>query len=258
MTINAHGGNDMINLDRTTATRRAPMGSLIKTALVAGVIYLITFVSIPTLSLYGPVRNDPNYILGPGPDTPILIGAILEVIVALAYVGTAVVLYPVVKRQHEGIAMGFVGSRVLEAATIFAGVVSLLSVVTLRQAGAGADALATGQALVAFNNWTFLLGQGVLPAVNALLLGALLYRSRLVPRIIPLVGLIGAPLLLVSDIGVLFGLWPQVSGLTAIAALPIALWEFSLGVWLVVKGFKPSPITDGMTPADIPPASATT
>jgi Domain of unknown function (DUF4386) len=110
------------------------MDSLRKTALVAGVIYLVTFVSIPTLSLYGPVRNDPNYILGPGPDTPVLIGAILEVIVAC--VGTAVVLYPVVKRQHEGIAMGFIGSRVLEAATIFAGVVSLLSVVTLRQAGA--------------------------------------------------------------------------------------------------------------------------
>jgi hypothetical protein len=77
------------------------------------VIYLITFVSIPTLSLYGPVRNDPNYILGPGPDTSILVGAVLEVIVALACIGTAVVLYPVVKRQHEGVALGFVGARVL-------------------------------------------------------------------------------------------------------------------------------------------------
>jgi Domain of unknown function (DUF4386) len=105
--------------------------------------------------LYGPVRNDPNYVLGPGPDVPILIVAILEVIVALACVGTAVVLYSVVKRQHEGIAMGFVGSRVLEAATIFVGVVTLLSVVTLRQAAVGADALATSQALVAVNNWTF-------------------------------------------------------------------------------------------------------
>jgi hypothetical protein len=111
-------GNDMINLDRTTATRRARIDSLRKTALVAGAIYLITVVSIPTPSLYGPVWNDPNYVLGPGPDTPIFIGAILEVIVALACVGTAVVLYPVVMRQHEGIAMGFVGSRVLEAATI--------------------------------------------------------------------------------------------------------------------------------------------
>ena len=237
---------------------RVPMNSLRKTALVAGVIYLVTFISIPTLCLYGPVRNDPNYILGPGPDTAVLIGAVLEVIVALACIGTAVVLYPVVKRQHEGVALGFVGARVLEAATIFAGVVSLLSVVTLRQSGAGADALATGQALVAFNNWTFLLGQSFIPVVNALLLGSLLYRSRLVPRIIPLVGLIGAPLLLTSDVGVLFGFWPQVSAQTAIGALPIAVWEFSLGVYLVVKGFKPSPITDGWPHQTARPPSAMT
>ena len=113
------------------------MSPLRKTALVAGVFYLLTFVSIPTLFLYGPVRG-PNYILGPGPDTAVIIGGVLEIIVALAGIGTAVTLYPVVKRQNEGVALGFVGSRVLEAATIFAGVACLLSVVTLRQAGAGA------------------------------------------------------------------------------------------------------------------------
>ena len=229
-----------------TATKRVPMDSLRKSALVAGVIYLITFISIPTLALYGPVRNDPNYIVGPGPDTPVIFGGVLEIIVALACIGTAVVLYPVVKRQNEAVAMGFVGARVLEAAAIFAGVVSVLSVVTLRQAGAGPDALVTGQALVALHNWTTLLGQGFLPAVNALLLGSLLYRSRLVPQIIPLVGVIGAPLLVASAAATLFGLKDQVSALSAIAALPIALWEFSLGVYLVVKGFKPSPITGGM------------
>jgi hypothetical protein len=228
------------------------MDSLRKTALVAGVTYLITFISIPTLALYGPVRNDPNYIVGPGPDTPVIFSGVLEIIVALACIGTAVVLYPVVKRQNEGVALGFVGARVLEAAAIFAGVVSLLSVVTLRQAGAGADALVTGQALVALHNWTTLLGQGFLPAVNALLLGTLLYRSRLVPRIIPLVGLIAAPLLVASDIATLFGLNEPVSGLSALAALPIALWEFSLGVWLIVRGFTPSPITAGMTAASTP------
>jgi hypothetical protein len=237
-----------------TETRRVPMDSLRKTALIAGVIYLITFISIPTIALYGPVRNDPNYIVGPGPDTPVIFGGVLEIIVAMACIGTAVVLYQVVKRQNEGVALGFVGARVLEAAAIFAGVVSLLSVVTLRQAGAGTDALVTGQALVALHNWTTLLGQGFLPAVNALLLGSLLYRSRLVPRIIPLVGLIGAPLLVASDIATLFGLKEPVSALSALAALPIALWEFSLGVYLIVKGFKPSPITAGMTAAGTRPA----
>jgi hypothetical protein len=232
---------------KTTATKGVPMDPLRKTALVAGLLYVITFVSIPTLVLYGPVLSDPNYIVGPGPDTPVIIGAILEVIVALAGVGTAVVLYPVVKRQNEAAALGLVGSRTLEGAAIVAGVVSLLSLVTLRQAGAGAGALATGQALAASYNWFFLLGQSLMPVVNALLLGSLLYRSRLVPRILPLVGLIGAPILLASDIAVLFGLWDRISAPSGLLALPIALWEFSLGVYLIVKGFKPSPITAGMT-----------
>jgi hypothetical protein len=223
------------------------MDSLRKTALVAGVLYVITFVSIPTLVLYGPVLGDPNYIVGPGPDTAVIIGAILEVIVALAGVGTAVALYPVVKRQNEGVALGFVGSRTLEGAAIVAGVVSLLSLVTLRQAGAGANAAATGQALVAQYNWFFLLGQSLMPVLNALLLGSLLYRSRLVPRVLPVVAFIGAALLLVSDVAVLFGAWDRISAPSGLLALPIALWEFSLGIYLIVKGFKPSPITAGMT-----------
>jgi hypothetical protein len=235
----------------TTAKKRAPMSSLRKTAFVAGALYLITFAtSIPARVLYGPVRNDPNYILGPGTaDTQVLFAGFLDVMLALACFGTAVALYPVVKRQNEGVALGFVGSRTLEAAIIVAGVVSLLSVVTLRQAGAGPDAVATGQALVAMYDWTFLFGPGFMAAVNALLLGSLMYRSGLVPRIIPLAGLIGAPILLVSDTATLFGLWGQTSVPALIAVLPVALWEFSLGVWLVVKGFKPSPITADMTTA---------
>jgi hypothetical protein len=225
------------------------MDSLRKTALAAGVLYLLTFVSIPTLSLYGPV-HDPNYVLGPGPDTAVLVGGILELIVGLACIGTAVALFPVVKRQNEGVALGFVGSRVLEAATIFAGVAILLTVVTMRQVGAGADALVTGQALVALYDRTFLVGQGLLPAVNALLLGSLLYRSRLVPRVLPVLGFIGAPLLVASALATMFGLYDRVSPLSGIAALPIALWEFSLGVYLVVKGFRPSPITADMGDPD--------
>jgi hypothetical protein len=216
------------------------------TARVAGALYLLTFVSIPTLALYRPV-HDPKYIVGPGPDTGVFFGGILEVIVALACIGTAVALYPVVKRQNESVALGFVGTRVLEAGTIFAGVACLLSVVTLRQAGAGADALVTGQALVALYDRMFLVGQSFLPAVNALLLGSLLYQSRLVPRILPLIGLIGAPLLVAADIAVLFGLVGRTAPPAALAAIPTALWEFSLGVWLVVKGFKPSPILSGDT-----------
>ena len=226
----------LANIDQQAATA---MASARKTALVAGVLYLLTFVSIPSIALYGPV-HDPNYVVGPGPDTSTLIGAVLELIVALACIGTAVALYSVVKRQNEGVALGFIGARILEAATIFAGIACLLSVVSLRQAGTGTDALVTSQALVALYDRMFLLGQGVMPAVNALLLGSLLYQSRLVPRVLPLLGIIGAPLLLASHAAVVFGLLERVSVLAGIAALPIALWELSLGVWLVAKGFNPS------------------
>jgi hypothetical protein len=232
---------------RTAAAKRAPMDKMRRTALIAGVFYLITFVSIPTLALYGPVRDHRDWVLSSGASTGVLLGGFLEVIVALAGIGTAVTLYPVVKRQNEGVALGFVAARVLEAGMIFAGVVSLLSLVTLRQdlggaSGADAAALVTaGASHVAVYNWTFLLSQSLMPGVNALLLGSLLYRSRLVPRIIPVLGLIGAPLLIASVFATLFG--GIKLGSPLFAALPVAAWELSLGVWLVVKGFRPSPIT---------------
>jgi hypothetical protein len=228
-----------------------------KTALVAGIFYLITFISIPTLALYGPVSNHRNWILGSGGHTAVLVGGFLEVIVALAGIGTAVTLYPVLKRQHEGLALGFVTSRLLEGSMIFTGVVSLLSLVTLTHgpgaAGPNAAALlATGASHVAVYNWTFLLGQSLMPAINAILLGTLLYRSRLVPRALPVLGLIGAPLLLTADIATLFGGIGQHSAWALLGALPVAAWELSLGIWLVVKGFRPSPLTAGMSAASTP------
>jgi len=243
-----------------TATKPARMTSLRKTALVAGIFYLITFISIPTLALYGPVKNHRDWILTSGSNTAVLVGAFLEVIVALAGIGTAVTLYPVVKRQNEGVALGFVTSRLLEAAMIFTGVLSLLSLVTLRHdlggaAGANAAALVTtGASHVAVYNWTMLLGQTLMPCINALLLGTLMYRSRLVPRIIPIVGLIGAPLLIAGVIVTLSAGTGHISALQAIGTLPVAAWEFSLGVWLVIKGFRPSPITAGMEAASSPRA----
>jgi hypothetical protein len=232
-----------------------------KTSLAAGVLYLLTFVSIPTLALYGPVKGA-NYILGAGPDTGALIGALLEIIVALAGMGTAVALFPVLKRQNEGVAMGFIGSRTMEGAALFVCVGCILSVVSLRQAGAGPDALVTSHALVTMYDRMFLLGGSLMPALNAVLLGTLLYRARLVPRVLPLLGLIGAPLLVAADLAVLFDLIGRTSTPALVTALPIALWEFSLGVWLVVKGFKPSAITAlysrpaGMDNASVAPVPA--
>jgi Domain of unknown function (DUF4386) len=226
-----------------TTTTRVPMSTLRKTAFIAGALYLLTFVSsIPAVPLLGPVLNDPNYIIGSGADTRVLFACLLDLINALAAIGTAVALFPVVRRQNENLALGFVTTRLFEAAVIVIGIVSLMSVVTLRHAGASgpeADSLViAGHSLVAVRNWTMLLGPGVMAALNGLMLGTLMYRSRLVPRIIPTVGLIGVPLLLISVISTWFGGFDQFSGPALVLVLPIAAWEFSLGVWLVVKGFN--------------------
>ena len=220
-----------------------------KVALAGGIAYLITFAaSIPQLRLFADVVDDPaGYISGARSNTALLWGSWLEVITAVACVGTAVALYPVTRRVSRTAAIGFVTSRVVEATLILVGVVSLLSVVTLQDqfagaTGAQAEALGvTGEALVAMRQWTFLLGPGLIAGINALFLGTALYRGRLVPRIIPTIGLIGAPIILLSATATIFGGWAQTSSVGALCALPIAVWEFSLGVWLVVKGFKSTP-----------------
>ena len=226
------------------------MTSLRKTAFVAGLLYLITYLAIPTVVLYGPALDDPNFIASAGNSTGILWAAVLELIVAFAIVGTGVVLFPVLRRQNEGVALGFVTSRLFEAGVITVGILSLLSIVTLQQevgATAGADAgslVIVGQSLVATHDWSFLIGQTLLPGINALLLGSLFYKSRLVPRVIPLIGLIGGPLLISSAIGQVVGINEQYSAWSAVAVLPIFLWELLLGLWLVFKGFRTVPVIE--------------
>jgi hypothetical protein len=228
-------------------------------AFVAGLLYLITYLAIPTLALYGPVLSDPTFILDPGGDTAVLWGAVLELIVAFAIVGTGVALFPVLRRESEAVALGFVTARLFEAGVITVGILSLLSIVTLHQevgatAGAAADSLViTGRSLVATHDWSFLIGQTLLPGINALLLGSLFYRSRLVPRVIPVLGLIGGPLLISSALGQVIGINEQYTAWSAIAVLPIFLWELLLGLWLVFKGFRTVPTT---TPASQAPAVA--
>jgi Domain of unknown function (DUF4386) len=243
----------MSDAARTTAPRRVPMDSTRKTALVAGIFYVITFVSIPTLApplaLYSSVTGK-DFIISSSTDTGALWGGFLEVIVALAGIGTAITLYPVVKRQNHGMALGFVTARTLEAAMIFTGVASILSLVTLHQdlgTADGADAatlVTVGASHVATYHCAF----------NAILLGTLLYRSGLVPRALPLIGLIGAPLHLTAVVLTMFGVVDRVGTVTGIAVIPIAVWEFSLGVYLIVKGFKPCPITDAIREDATPPA----
>ena len=232
----------------STAVTRPPADPLRRTSLAAGVLYLLTFVSVPTLALYQDVREEDDFVLGAGSDAGVLWAALSEVVVALAGIGTAVVLFRVARRQSETAALGFVASRVVEGALIIVGVVSVLTLVTLRQDVAGtADAdpaslLTAGHTLSATYDWTFLLSQSLMPVFNALCLGTVLYRSGLVPRILPTIGLIGAPLLLASDLAIFFDLYDRTSPASLVGALPIAVWELSLGVYLVVKGFKPAAV----------------
>jgi hypothetical protein len=221
------------------------MSSVRRTALVAGIFYLLTFIgSIPAYFLQEPVLTNPDYIVSGSSDTQVIAGSFLDLITAFAGIGTAVALYSVVKRQHEGFALGFVTTRVMEGAIIVVSTVALLVVVSLRQDGPmGAETTmltAIQRALVTIRDWTFLFGPGLMPVLNAALLGTLMYRSRLVPRIIPTAGLIGAPLLFSSTIGTMFGVNDPQTLWTGLATMPIFFWELSLGLWMTFKGFNPA------------------
>lgn len=243
---------------RTTAAgstgKRAPMTSERKTALLVGVLFLITYATSITskVALFPPVLTQADYIVSAGSDARALWGAFLEVLLVIANIGTAVAFFRILKRQNENLAVAFVAARIMESVLIAVGVLSVLSVVTLKQdfagsTGADATALATvGQALVALHDWTFNLGPGFVVGIgNGLILGYLMYRSGLVPRGMAMLGLIGGPLICLSGVAVMFDVIQPDSAPLLIAAIPEFFWELSLGVYLVVKGFKPSPILTG-------------
>jgi len=238
------------------------MTSTRRTAIVAGVFYLLTEVTaIGGMLFYGSVLGTPEFVISASVDgTGVLAGAFFEVLLAIAVVGSAVTLYPVLRRVNEGMALGYVAGRLIEATIIAVGAISLLAVVTMRQdlAGTtGADATAgvtVGQSLVAVHDWTFLFGPKLALGVNTVLVAYLMYRSRLVPRIIAVTGLVGGSLVFASGTAVLFGAYKDVSVGGFVAAVPVFAWEVSLAVWLIVKGFRPSPITAGMTAASTRPA----
>jgi hypothetical protein len=210
------------------------MDSTRRTSFVTGVLFIITFVTaIPAaLVLYTPVLDDANYIIGAGTDSGVALGALLEVLLIVANVGTAVALFPILKRQNEALALGYVTARLVECTFIAIGIVSVLAVVTLRQdfvGAAGGDPgsfVTVGKSLVAVHDWTFLLGPGFIVGVgNGLILGWLMYRSA-------------GPVLCAGGIAVLFGVIGPDSAPKALAAAPEFVWELSLGIYLMVKGFK--------------------
>ena len=234
--------------------------------MIAGVLFLITFVAaIAGVLLYAPVLHPAKYIVGAGADTRVRLGAFCELILIFANIGTAVVLFPILKRQNESLALGYVAARLVECTFIAIGIVSYLAVVTLRQKGGGADAgslVTVGRSLVAVRNWTFVLGPGFVVGVgNGLILGYLMYLSGLVPRGMTWLGLIGGPLVCISGLAVVFDVIGRGSAAQGIATIPEFLWELSLGVYLTVKGFNSCPIltdrTRGVVLDDIAPSAIT-
>jgi Domain of unknown function (DUF4386) len=250
--------NEKTNTGRMTSLGKGTQMNPQKIARLTGVLFVITYIASipPVLFLYGPLLEDPRYILGGGAaDSGASVGALLELILIIANIGTAVVLYPVVKRVNEILALGFVTARVVESAFIAVGTLSVLSLMTLRQeAAAGADAgslIAVGQSLVTLHYWTFLLGPGFVVGVgNGLILGYLMYRSGLVPRGMAVLGLIAGPVLLARFVGILFGVFEPMSVLGGLMVVPEFIWELGLGIWLIVKGFNPSAVASLSTDPD--------
>lgn len=246
----------------TTRSTTAPMDADRKATFAAGLFYIATFLfSIPALGLYGGAIDDPSWVLGVGSDSGVLWGGLFEVLTGLTGIGTAVAVYPIIKRYGPSRAVAFVGSRVLEAAIIIAGVLAILAVYTMRQDLGGTDAASlttTASALVAVRDWAFLFGPGFMAVVNALSFATVLRQTGLVPRWIPTLGLIGAPVLLTSNVVTYFGGWEQVSAPAMLMVLPIAIWELSVGIHMAVKGFRtpPAPVEPDTEPAVPAPALA--
>ncbi len=213
-----------------------------------GVLFLITFItSIPALLLFQPVLDDPaGYIAGAGSDNRIYFGALLELLLIIANIGTAVVVFPILRRQNEILAFGYVTARIIESAFILVGVLAVLSLVTLGVQDSGAQAGVIGYTLAEIKDWTFILGPGWVVGVgNGLILGYLMYRSGLVPRPLAALGLIGGPLIVLSGTLVMFDVTQLHGTVQGLATIPEFLWELGLGLYATFKGFRPSPILAG-------------
>jgi hypothetical protein len=218
------------------------MTSFRKTALVCGVLYLLTFVgAIGSAFLVAPALTDPAYVLGPGADQQIGLGAIFELVNVIGCVGCGIAFFSVIRREHETLAIGYFGTRLFEAVIITVGVLGLLSVLTLRQqVAAGADGesmVPVAAGFAALRDWAMAIGANMAP-FNALMLGTALYRSKLVPRAIPALGLVGAPILIAFVIGMILGVAQPGTPFQVVAVMPFFFWELALGLWLTFKGFN--------------------
>lgn len=217
-------------------------------AIIVGVLYILAAVTaIIGFILYQPILTDPEYIIkGSANELQVIWGAFNELILAFSIIGISVMMFPIINKENESLALGYLSFRLLEATIIIIGIISLLSVVTLNwEFGKEVDPnassyLIAGKLLVTLHNWTFLLGPNLALGPSTLIMSYFLYNSKLVPRFISVLGLIGGTLVSVCAMFVMFGVFLQVSVWGAILSIPVFAYEMSLAVWLIVKGFKSS------------------
>lgn len=228
---------------KTADAAQAPVRDARLFAGLTGLLFLVTFAtSIPALFVfYGPALGDPAFIHGGGFSRSVAVGAILEMVLIAANIGTALTLYPVLRGSCPVLASAFVAARIVESGFIAVGIVALMALNTLRAGPPAIDPdslTAVGAALVAVHDWTFRLGPGVVVGVgNGLILGWMMWKTRLVPRALSVLGLIGGPTLLTAGAFVTLGQIEPGSTAQAIATIPEFFWELFLGLWLLVRGF---------------------
>ena len=206
-----------------------------------GVLYLLTFItSIPALALYEPALRHPvAFVAGSGNVNKIYLGALLELLLILANIGTAVVIVPIMRRRLEDLAIGYVTARIVESTFILVGILAMLAIATLQQETAGAAEATVAYTLAAIKDWTFILGPGWMVGWgNGLILGYMMYRTGLVPRAATWLGLVGGPLIIISGTIVMFGGGHPSGTLQGIATIPEGLWELFLGVYCTIWGFR--------------------
>ena len=225
-----------------------------KTASLFGWLFIATFVlSIPAYFIfYAPVQDEPGYITGAGADESFIVGlgALSETLLIIANVGTATVLYRIIKRQSEAGALSYVAARIVEGIFIAIGIIAMLTLLFLREESPAIGDAAFGQVLLGVYDRAFLLGPGFFAGLaNGVILGWLMYKSGLVPRGMAMLGLVGGPLIMLSGAAIMLGLTERGGTLQGIATIPEFFWELSLGIYCVVKGFRSSPILTDPQPS---------
>jgi hypothetical protein len=242
-TVNVRGAT---STNKVTAVERERQKDAQLLGRLTGLFFLITYATSipPVLTLYVPALSDPAFILGGGSDAGVTWGAILELLLIAANIASAIAIYPVLRRRFPVLSLGFVSARIMESAFIAIGIIAVLALNTLRMQAGDTDPAAltvVGQALVAIHDWTFKMGPGVVVGVgNGLILGYMMWKTRLLPRFLSILGLIGGPALLVGSAGVMLGYFEFGSTVHGLTVAPEFLWELLLGIWLLVRGFSPT------------------